>query len=242
MFSDEFNGTALDPSKWNTALLWGPYLPINNEQQFYVDTLGIHSDASYDPFEFTGTTLKINAVATSNTIQPPQRPAENDPVWNRYPEYRYNGPTDAGPGYRPQDSDYLSGILTSYDSLKMTHGYVETRAKLPAGAGLWPAFWLLTAHYVEDVPEIDVMEFLGQNTDTIYHTYHYVDQSEGWRTVSTPTFETKGPDWTQDFHTFGMAWSPNDIVWYVDGIETKRISSSDYKIARQSMYLSLIHI
>ena len=45
------------------------------------------------------------------------------------------------------------------------------------------------------------------------------------------------PDWTDDFHTFGMAWSPTDIVWYVDGEETRRITDSDYTIANQSMYL-----
>jgi len=119
----------------------------------------------------------------------------------------------------------------------MTHGYVEARVKLPAGKGLWPAFWLLNSHYVEDAPEIDVMEFLGDGTDTIYHTYHYFDTSNNWQKISTPSFETKGPDWTNSFHTFGLAWSPNELVWYVDGVETKRITNDEYKISTQAMYL-----
>lgn len=119
----------------------------------------------------------------------------------------------------------------------MTHGYVEMRAKLPAGRGLWPAFWLLTTHYVEDVPEIDVMEFLGQDVDTLYHTYHYFDIEDDWRKISTPSYVTYSSDWTQEFHTFGMAWSPSEVIYYVDGAETRRVSDDDYLITGQAMYL-----
>ena len=242
VFSDEFNaspGSTLNPSKWDTALLWGPYFPINNEEQMYVDTLGMHAEFSHTPFEFTGSTLKITATPTSPTLQPPPRPPEGSPDWQprSYSEYRYNGPSDEGPGYQASDVNYLSGMITTYDSLKMTHGYVEMRAKLPAGRGLWPAFWMLTTHYVEDVPEIDVMEFLGQDTDRLYHTYHYFDIEDNWRKISTPSFTTLATDWTQGFHTFGMAWSPTEIIWYVNGAETRRVTRSEYTIPNQAMYI-----
>ena len=179
----------------------------------------MHSGFNFSPFEFTGSTLKITATPTSDSLQPPERPPEDSDLWRPHPytEYRYNGPTEAGPGYKASDVNYLSGIITTYESLKMTYGYVEMRAKLPPGRGLWPAFWLLTTHYVEDVPEIDVMEFLGQDVDTLYHTYHYFDIQDNWRKISTPSYEVNATDWTQDFHTFGMAWSPTEIIYYVDG-------------------------
>lgn len=237
VFNDEFSGTSLDASKWNTGLLWGPYLPINNEEQLYVDTLGINQSFSYSPFEFDGDNLIISATPTSNSLQPPPRPNESNAIWDSYPEYRFNGPNGENPGYSTTDVNYLSGIITSYDSFKMTHGYVEMRAQLPGGPGLWPAFWLLNTHYVENSPEIDVMEFLGQNTDTLYHTYHYFDIQDNWRKISTPSFETIGADWTAGFHKYGMAWSPNAIVWYVDGQETRRITDNDFKISSQAMYL-----
>ncbi len=250
VFEDNFNGAQLDDTKWDTSLLWGPYFPINNEEQLYVDTLGMHSAESHSPFKLTGSTLKITATAVSDSLPVPPRPdffssdGSKNPIWepNDYSEYRYNGPyTDehgnSFPGYQPENVKYLSGIITSYDSFKMTHGYVETRAKVPAGQGLWPAFWLLNTHYVEDVPEIDVMEFLGHDVETLYNTYHYFDIEDDWRKISTPSLQVKADDWTEDFHTFGMAWSPKEIIWYVDGIETNRVTDSEYVIANQAMYL-----
>ena len=258
VFGDDFDGIALDPQNWSTSLLWGPYFPINNEQQLYVDTLGMHSAAhseftDFDPFEVSNGTLKITATPTSNTLQPPERPAELEgypsfpSIWRpyRWSENRYNDATDGSPGYREQDVDFLSGIITSYGNFQMTHGYVEARAKVPAGSGLWPAFWLLNTHYVEQSPEIDVMEFLGHEVDTLYNTYHYFDIANNWRKISSPSFENTIPDWTADFHTYGMSWSPRKIIWYVDGQKVHEINEGDpipgesgtYKIPNQAMYL-----
>jgi len=255
VFNEDFSGTTLNPDKWHTSLLWGPYWAINREEQIYVDTQHMHSElegTASDPFELTGSTLKINATPTSASLPPPPRPPRTDPLYKRKAStYRYGDAvgTPGEPGYRPPyDPDkvnYLSGIITSYESFKMTHGYVEARAKLPAGQGLWPAFWMLPTHYVEAVPEIDVMEFLGQDVDRIYNTYHFFDVPAGWQLRSTPSFPVYATDWTQDFHTFGMAWSPKKIVWYVDGVETHSItdetvhaaSGAKFKIASQAMYL-----
>ena len=245
VFGDEFTGSVLDNSVWDTSLLWGPYLTINNEEQLYVDTLGMHSSFAHTPFTLTGDTLKITATKVTENLQPPVRPSANSPDWkpNSYSEYVQNrtvgSPGDANysPGYDAEDVNYLSGIITSYGTFSMTHGYVEMRAKLPAGAGLWPAFWMLPQHWVEDVPEIDVMEFLGQDVDRLYNTYHYFDVENNWAQISTPSMQVFSDDWTQQFHTFGVAWSPTEIVWYVNGEETHRVSDANYDIANQPMHL-----
>ena len=247
VFSDEFNGSNLDSSKWNTGYLWGPYLSINNEEQLYVDEFGINAGEMQgaggntpSPFEMTGTSLKIKAIPVDDATQIPARPAENDPIWNNFPEYRYNGDDPNDPNdsfYDPANVNYLSGLITSYDTFRFTHGYAEARVRLPEGQGLWPAFWLLTSFYVEDVPEIDIMEFLGHDTDTVYHTYHYFEPQNGWNQVSTPSFTTDGPDFTDGWYTFSVAWDPKEIVWYVDGVETRRITDQEYTIPNQAMYV-----
>jgi len=266
IFNDDFDSGSLDPDNWATGLLWGPYHRINNEQQFYVDTLGMHAGFDgYTPFSFTSDTLKITATPTDGTVQPPAKPAvptsrpSFPSTWRpyRWAEYRYadeelndNGSLKTE-GYDPANVDFLSGILSSYGTLKMTHGYVEMRAKVPEGDGLWPAFWLLNAHYVEDSPEIDVMEFLGDDVNTLYNTYHYFDTSDGWRKISSPSFRNDNPDWTRDFHTFGLSWTPEKLIWYVDGVKTHEVREGElvpdpnnrypagtrYRISGQAMYL-----
>ena len=237
VFSDEFSGASLDSSKWNTSFLWGPYLQINNEEQLYVDELGINADSMLSnggqtpsPFELTGSSLKISAIRSNNSSLPP-RPAETDPIWADYPEYRYND------DYSTADAKYMSGVISSYDAFRFTHGYAEARVKLPYGQGLWPAFWLLTSFYVEDVPEIDIMEYLGHDRETVYHTYHHFEPQNNWRLVSTPSYTTNHADFTADWHTFGVLWDADKIIWYVDGVEARRITSDDYKIPNQAMYV-----
>lgn len=67
---------------------------------------------------------------------------------------------------------YSSGMISTgppeYETparYAFTYGYVEARLRLPAGQGLWPAFWLLPADQ-ESRPEIDVIETLGHRPDT----------------------------------------------------------------------------
>ena len=247
VFEDVFDSASLDSEKWNTSLLWGPYHKINNEQQLYVDTLGANANSLHTPFIFTGDTLKITATPISESSPYPDLPDINSDLWhpNSYSEY-LQPPCmallgdDASSCSNVGDStDFLSGIITSYGSFNMTHGYVEMRAKLPEGQGLWPAFWMLPQHYVKDVPEIDVMEFLGHDVETIYNTYHYFDISDEnvWSAVSTDSMTSNSQDWTTDFHTFGMAWSPTELIWYIDGEETNRVSDSEFVIPNQPMHL-----
>ena len=203
VFSDEFNGTTLDSSKWNTAYLWGDQLIINSELQHYVD-VNNEPDFGFNPFSFDGESLTITTIPTPlNLLE------------------QANG------------QEYLSGVITSYDAFKFTYGYVEARAQVPVGKGYWPAFWLLNAYYDLDRPEIDIMEFIGDNQDTAYHTYHYYDAEGTLRsTKSEPTFPI---DYSAGFHRFGVEWEPGTITFYVDGIA--RFSFSDPKISQEEMYI-----
>ena len=203
VFSDEFNGSELDQSKWVTSYLWGDELVINNEEQHYVDIVN-KPDFGYSPFSFDGEALTISSIET---------PAElKDKAFGQ---------------------KYLSGVITSYDAFKFTYGYVEIRAHVPFGRGLWPAFWLLNAYYVEDKPEIDIFEFIGHNQDTVYHTYHYYDSDGNLR--STHSQPSTGVDYTSGYHTFSVEWLPGTLIFYIDGIEKHRVSDS--KVSQQEMYI-----
>ena len=69
---------------------------------------------------------------------------------------------------------YTTGVITSEPSFSQRYGYFEIRTQLPAGSGLWPAFWMVPADHA--VPfELDVMENHGSDPNTIYCTAHWDD-------------------------------------------------------------------
>jgi beta-glucanase (GH16 family) len=115
--------------------------------------------------------------------------------------------------------DYSSGALASYDLFSQLYGYFELRARMPAGKGMWPAFWLLPQSGAWP-PEIDVVELVDVMT-TSYHTLHYV--SNGMHESDGAPY-TMPADGSLDFHTYAVKWAPGVIVWYVDGVEVRRVT------------------
>jgi len=202
VFSDEFQGYSLDTSKWNSSYRWGPNWIINSEKQYYVDRIQ-DPDFGHSPFEFDGEHMTITGTRT--------------------PDYLRG---------RANNQPYLSGALTTYNKFKMRYGYVEMRARLPRGKGLWSAFWLLHQNENDRRPEIDVVEYIGDKQNVAYQTYHYY---ENWNLRSTPSMEAWGPDYSQDFHTYGVKWEPGRITWYVDGRVTNTYSNGN--VSWEEMYL-----
>ncbi|MBL6081095.1 family 16 glycosylhydrolase [Belnapia sp. T18] len=115
----------------------------------------------------------------------------------------------------PDGLTYTSGLITTKTTFDQTYGYFEIRADLPKGAGFWPAFWLLPAD-LSWPPEIDVMEVLGNDPNTFFGGV--VTEADGMhRTVNNGG--TTGADLSAGYHTFGVSWRPEEIRWYVDGVE-----------------------
>jgi VCBS repeat-containing protein len=100
--------------------------------------------------------------------------------------------------------DYQAGIISSLNHTKFSYGYFEVRAKLPAGPGIWPAFWMVGAH-----TEIDGFEVPGDVPGRVYCTYHSGDSQ---------VFQAHkdGSTWTTAFHTYAIDWQPTYIKWYID--------------------------
>lgn len=199
VFNEDFNDTKLDRSRWKTSLPWGPDDVINNERQYFVNTFGTANPVAYDPFVFTGETLQITAINT---------PADQLENANGQP--------------------YLSGVLTTSDYFEMTYGYVEMSAKLASGEGMLSTFFLFNQDYYKNKPEIDVIEYLGARPDKAYQTYHYYDSNRArfakGEKHSSPTMETiANQDLSADFHTYGVLWEPELVVWYIDGVEVRRL-------------------
>jgi len=136
---------------------------------------------------------------------------------------------------------FLSGVITSYNSFRFLYGRVEARARMPAGKGLWSAFWLLNAYYNQDQPEdpeIDIIEAIGDRTTTAHQAYHYKTDPDGdgvfngRKSLESQSFIN---DFSADFHTYAVEWSKGLIIWYVDDVEVKRVEGDE--VSDEQMYI-----
>jgi beta-glucanase (GH16 family) len=153
-------------------------------------------DANYGP------TSPVHPFSVENgvlTITAAQAPEDIKPLINNY--------------------EYTSGILTTHDTFSQTYGYFEMRADLPETAGAWPAFWLLP----EDgswPPELDVVETRGQDPNTLYMTAHTNETGEHTKVSSAVNVAD-----TDGFHTYGLLWTKDELVWTYDGIKVAQAAT-----------------
>lgn len=138
---------------------------------------------------------------------------------------------------------FVSGVLTSYDSFRFKYGKVEMRAKMPKGKGLWSAFWLLNAYYHDaepEDPEIDIIEAIGDQSTTANHAYHTKRDTDGdgvTDTTDSDEFRAVIPDFSEDFQTYGVEWTPDKITWLVNDEVTGELTGD--RVSQEQMYIIL---
>ncbi len=121
-------------------------------------------------------------------------------------------------------SYYTSARLKTQGLQEFQYGRIEARLKVPSGAGLWPAFWMLGAGFSEDseteanrwpnVGEIDVMEYLGREPDLIFGTIHGPGYSGA---LGLTRWNRQTYDIADDFHTYAVEWDADGVSWFYDG-------------------------
>jgi beta-glucanase (GH16 family) len=127
---------------------------------------------------------------------------------------------------------YTSARLNTKGKTDWLFGKIEVRAKLPKGQGIWPAIWMLpTDEEFGGWPksgEIDIMEIVGHQPNTLHGTVHY---GPDW-----PNNQHKGAsyvlssgDFSDNFHVFSIIWEKNLIRWYMDGTQYFSIKPEDLK-------------
>lgn len=134
---------------------------------------------------------------------------------------------------RYKGKEYTSGAVHTKGKFDFLYGKAEMKAKLPAGQGIFPAFWMITDKEDTWLPEIDIMEMLGHQPNEIWMVSHWLGE-KGKLKSDFSSFTSE--DFSKDFHTFSVEWSPDSIKWFIDGIE--RFRSTKY-IPNENMYLYL---
>lgn len=116
------------------------------------------------------------------------------------------------------DCLFTSSRINTQGKFEFQYGRIETRIKMPAGEGTWPAFWALGSN-IDTAPwpesgEIDFIETLGRTPRTVLGTIH----GPGYSGANGISGEYTGSkSLAAAFHTYSVDWLPTSITWKIDG-------------------------
>jgi beta-glucanase (GH16 family) len=115
-------------------------------------------------------------------------------------------------------AEYTSASVNTHGLAAWKHARVEVRAKIPHGRGTWPAIWMLGEDRQVGWPscgEIDIMEFVGHDPDTIHGTVHTGKYNHMRGTAKGAKYPIKAP--YDDFHVYAVEWDAEKMDFYLDG-------------------------
>ena len=148
----------------------------------------------------------------------------------------YHGALIIHPRHRPgflspqgQRFDFISGRIDTRSKFDFTYGTAAARIRLPAGIGVWPAFWMLGYGQWPDTGEIDILEYVGEpdwvsaaahgpgyfgETGLVNRFYFPADEdAAGWSAESAA-----------GWHVYAVDWQPDRLHFAVDGRTVYRIT------------------
>ncbi len=115
--------------------------------------------------------------------------------------------------------EYTSARLNSRAAWQ--YGRIDVSAKLPSGAGTWPAIWMLgenrkTTRWPH-CGEIDIMEHVGRTQNTVHFSLHTGLYNHKIKTHLTETRSFPGV--SDEFHLYSLNWKEDEIAFLFDGGE-----------------------
>jgi len=194
VWSDEFDGDAVDRTKWDFDLGNGFY---DYRSHAWVPGWGNEELQYY-------TQEPENVVVTDSclTIRAVKAPLHGC------------GYTSARLKTRRRDGTVL---------FSKRYGRVEFRARVPWGKGLWPALWMLPVDDAYGPwaasGEIDLMEIVGEKPQEVLNSIHF-GSTFPHRSLVTTTQALPGGSLVSDWHSYAVEWEPGRIRFYVDDVQT----------------------
>ncbi|MDA8585464.1 glycoside hydrolase family 16 protein [Rhodobacteraceae bacterium] len=136
-----------------------------------------------------------------------------------------------------QEFTVVSGALTSWPSFKQRYGYFEFRARMPnRGQGSWPALWMRgdnTSGQWPKTGEIDILEVVDEK---LYQVIHY---GESVKLRENSGRALSGFDDFDNFHSYGVLWTEDYLVFYVDQKAVHAIKNTGQIPDEQFMLITL---
>jgi hypothetical protein len=194
VWSDEFDGTAIDRSKWDFDLGNGFY---DYKNHAWVPGWG-NEELQYYTHEPENVQVRDSCLF----IRAVKAPLHGC------------GYTSARLKTKARDGTVL---------FSKQYGRVEFRAKVPWGKGLWPALWMLPVEDKYGgwaaSGEIDLMEIVGEKPHEVLNSIHF-GSTYPKRSLITTVHALPEGSMVSDWHTYAVEWEPGEIRFYVDGVQT----------------------
>jgi beta-glucanase (GH16 family) len=136
-------------------------------------------------------------------------------------------------------SAYTSARLLTKDKFSFKYGKIEVRAKMPVGAGTWPAAWMLGANINTvnwpNCGEIDIVEHKGSDLNKIYGTLHFPGNFGGNAVGGTRIISGA----TTEFHVYSCEWTALSIKFFVDGTQYFSFANNNTLPFNQNFFVLL---
>jgi beta-glucanase (GH16 family) len=196
VWSDEFDGTEIDKTKWDFDLGTGFWVNMPNPWGgFWVNGWG-------------------NDELQCYTSRPENAYVKDGMLHIRALKQSYEQSSYTSARLKTRQHRDKTPLFTK------TYGRFEFRARLPVGRGLWPALWLMPQDEKYGTwaasGEIDVMESKGHEPRKVHGTLHFGSR---WPKNIWVARECPLPEGSTiaDFHVYALEWEPGEFRWYVDG-------------------------
>jgi len=116
------------------------------------------------------------------------------------------------------NNEYSSSRIVTRDKFSFKYGRVVASARLPEGRGTWPAIWMMPQESKygnwPDSGEIDIMEYVGYQSDRVHASIH--TKAYNHKIGTQKTGSLKVDNLTTEFHKFELIWEPGSISIFVN--------------------------
>lgn len=126
-----------------------------------------------------------------------------------------------------RNAQFTSASITTAGKFQWQYGRIEVRAKVPTGQGVWPAIWMKGSNQLQGISwpycgEIDILEYVGKDPNTVWQTVHY--DLQGYVCNTKKTYMNIPVD--EDYHVYSIDWNEHKMIFAVDHIETHVVDLS----------------
>ena len=215
VWEDEFEGDSLDKTKWSY-----PWWETERKGGYWHEDMVSVKDG--------------NLVITTAYFE--------EPLENYYYD-KWHDKID----FDDYKEGWYTGCIETRGKYEFCYGYFECRCILPKSSGMWSAFWMMNDGVSnvdgsgKDGTEVDVFESMYYKDvwwgagDAVISGIHYDGYGEGHQGDSIGKWFANNP--YEEYNTYGVEWNENEYIFYINGVETGRLSTGG--VSQNPEYLIL---